>query len=189
MLWMIWGGATHFSAKMAFDFPPGAWNWSWLFFAGLGSATVNTVYTYLGYYHICNLGAEIRQPERIIPRTILISIAGIAVLYLAMQTSILGVRAVARGAEFAIHREHICRAAVRRARRGVRHGHDSVDRLCVAVHHAAQLFARALCRGRGREFLPGLRARASHQTFSKRLAAVSGCRVAGRSACCSACRA
>ena len=72
-------------------FRPGAWNWSWLFFAGLGSASVNTVYTYLGYYHICNLGAEIREPERNIPRAILISIAGIAVLYLAMQTSILGV--------------------------------------------------------------------------------------------------
>jgi amino acid transporter len=91
MLWMIWGGATHFSARMAFDFPPGAWNWSWLFFAGLGSATVNTIYTYLGYYHICNLGAEVREPERNIPRTILISIVGIAALYLAMQTSILGV--------------------------------------------------------------------------------------------------
>ncbi len=91
MLWVIWGGVTHFSARMAFDFPEGAWNWSWLFFAGLGSATVNTIYTYLGYYHICNLGAEIRQPERNIPRAILISIAGIAVLYLAMQTSILGV--------------------------------------------------------------------------------------------------
>jgi len=91
MLWMIWGGLTHFSARLAFDFPPGAFNWSWLFFAGLGSATVNTIYTYLGYYHVCNLGAEIRQPERNIPRAILISIAGIAVLYLAMQTSILGV--------------------------------------------------------------------------------------------------
>src|SRR5215472_11815548 len=91
MLWMIWGGATHFSSRLAFDFPPGAWSWSWLFFAGLGSATVNTVYSYLGYYHICNLGAEIREPERNIPRAILISIAGIAALYLAMQTSILGV--------------------------------------------------------------------------------------------------
>jgi fructoselysine transporter len=91
MLWMIWGGATHFSAKLAFDFPPGAWNWSALFFAGLGSATVNTIYTYLGYYHICNLGAEIREAPRVIPRSILISIAGIAVLYLALQTSILGV--------------------------------------------------------------------------------------------------
>ncbi len=91
MLWMIWGGVTHFSARMAFDFPPGAWSWSWIFFAGLGSATVNTVYSYLGYYHVCNLGAEIRQPERNVPRAILISIAGIAALYLAMQTSILGV--------------------------------------------------------------------------------------------------
>ena len=91
MLWMIWGGATHFSAKMAFDFPPGAFSWSWLFFAGLGSATINTIYTYLGYYHICNLGAELREPEKNMPRSILISIAGIAVLYLAMQTSILGV--------------------------------------------------------------------------------------------------
>src|ERR1700737_958928 len=91
MLWMIWGGGTLFSARMAFDFPAGAWSWSWLFFAGLGSATVNTIYTYLGYYHICNLGAEIQQPERNIPRAILLSIAGIAVLYLAMQTSILGV--------------------------------------------------------------------------------------------------
>jgi amino acid transporter len=88
---MIWGGVTHFSARMAFDFPAGAWNWSWLFFAGLGSATVKTIYTYLGYYHICNLGAEIRQPERTIPLAILLSVAGIAVLYLAMQTSILGV--------------------------------------------------------------------------------------------------
>src|SRR5258708_26245209 len=91
MLWMIWGGFTHFSARMAFDFPADAWNWSWLFFAGLGSATVNTIYSYLGYYHICNLGAEIRQPERTIPRAILLSIAGIALLYLAMRPSILGV--------------------------------------------------------------------------------------------------
>jgi fructoselysine transporter len=91
IVWLIWGGFTHFSPRMAFDFPPGAWSWSWVFFAGLGSATVDTIYTYLGYYHICNLGAEVRQPERNIPRGILYSILGIAVLYLAMQTSILGV--------------------------------------------------------------------------------------------------
>jgi amino acid transporter len=89
--WMIWGGVTHFDAKRAFDFPPGAWNLSWLFFAGLGHATVKTMYTYLGYYNVCNLGGEVRDPERTIPRSMFISIAGIAVLYLAMQTSILGV--------------------------------------------------------------------------------------------------
>jgi len=91
MAWVIVGGATHFSSKLAFTYPPGAWNWSWVFFAGLGAATVNTVYSYWGYYNICQLGGEIRDPERNIPRGIFLSIFGIAILYLAMQTSLLGV--------------------------------------------------------------------------------------------------
>jgi fructoselysine transporter len=52
---------------------------------------VNTVYSYWGYYNICHLGGEIKDPERNIPRGIFLSILGITVLYLAMQTSILGV--------------------------------------------------------------------------------------------------
>jgi fructoselysine transporter len=91
LLWLIWGGVTHFNAKLAFDFPPGAFHLSWLWFAGLGSAMVKTVYSYWGYYNICHLGGEIKDPEKNIPRGIFLSIAGIAVLYLAMQTSILGV--------------------------------------------------------------------------------------------------
>jgi amino acid transporter len=91
MAWIIFGGATHFSAKLVFTYPPGAWSWSWVFFAGLGAATVNTVYSYWGYYNICHLGGEIRNPERNIPRGIFLSIFGIAALYLAMQTSLLGV--------------------------------------------------------------------------------------------------
>src|SRR5215472_12161879 len=51
MLWLIWGGARHFNPKLAFDFPPGAFHLSSLFFAGLGMAMVNTVYCYWGYYN------------------------------------------------------------------------------------------------------------------------------------------
>jgi fructoselysine transporter len=91
MIWIIFGGMTHFSAKLAFTYSAGAWNWSWVFYAGLGAAMVNTVYTYWGYYNICHLGGEIRDPQRNIPRGIFLSIFGIAALYLAMQTSILGV--------------------------------------------------------------------------------------------------
>ena len=91
MLWLIWGGMRHFDAKLAFDFPPGAFQISWLWFAGLGAAMVNTIYSYWGYYNICHLGGEIREPEKNIPRGIFLSILGITVLYLAMQTSILGV--------------------------------------------------------------------------------------------------
>src|SRR5262249_19938837 len=89
--WLVWGGAMHFNPKLAFSYPAGAWAISWAFFAGLGAASVNTIYTYWGYYNVCHLGAEIRDPERNIPRGIFLSILGIAALYLAMQTSILGV--------------------------------------------------------------------------------------------------
>lgn len=91
MLWLIWGGVRHFDAKVAFDFPPGAFQFSSVWFAGLGAAMVSTVYSYWGYYNICHLGGEIRNPEKNIPRGIFLSILGIAILYLAMQTSILGV--------------------------------------------------------------------------------------------------
>ncbi|HYL63366.1 MAG TPA: APC family permease [Candidatus Methylomirabilis sp.] len=91
LLWLIWGGARHFDAHLAFDFPAGAFRLSWVWFAGLGSAMVNTIYSYLGYYNVCHLGGEIRNPEKNIPRGIFLSVLGIAVLYLALQTSILGV--------------------------------------------------------------------------------------------------
>ena len=91
MIWLIGGGVMHFNPALAFSFPPGAFHLSHLFFAGLGAAMVSTTYTYWGYYNICHLGGELREPEKNIPRGIFISILGIAVLYLAMQTSILGV--------------------------------------------------------------------------------------------------
>jgi fructoselysine transporter len=91
MIWLIGGGITHFNPALAFSFPPGAFHLSHLFFAGLGAAMVSTTYTYWGYYNICHLGGELREPEKNIPRGIFISIVGIAILYLAMQTSILGV--------------------------------------------------------------------------------------------------
>ena len=91
VLWLIFGGVTHFNPKLAFDFPKGAFDFSFIFFVGLGSASVQTIYTYLGYYNITNLGSELTNPEKNIPKSIFISIGGIAVLYLAMQLSVLGV--------------------------------------------------------------------------------------------------
>jgi len=91
LAWLIWGGITHFDSRRVLEFPPGAWDLSWVFFTGLGTATVQTIYTYLGYYNVCHLGGEIRSPERNIPRSIFLSVAGIAALYLVLQTAILGV--------------------------------------------------------------------------------------------------
>ena len=91
ILWIIFGGATHFDARRVFDSSGTNWNLSWLLFVGLGHGTVQTIYSYLGYYNVCNLGGEMKDPERNIPRAIFISIVGITGLYLAMQTSILSV--------------------------------------------------------------------------------------------------
>jgi len=89
--WLIYGGTTHFHKDLVFTYPPGAWGLSWIFFAGLGHASVQAIYSYLGYYNVCNLGGELKNPERNIPRAIFLSIFGIAALYFAMQTCILAV--------------------------------------------------------------------------------------------------
>src|SRR5436190_12745649 len=89
-LWIIVTGLLHFNARQAFTFPPGAWTLSQDFFLGLGAALLIAVYDYWGYYNVCFLGAEVRDPARTIPRAILLSIGGVAVLYLTMNISILG---------------------------------------------------------------------------------------------------
>jgi fructoselysine transporter len=87
---IIIAGATHFNSQLAFTYPDNAFTLSPLFFMVLGQAMGKSVYSYLGYYNVCHLGAEIQEPERNIPRSMFISIAGIAVIYIAMQLSILG---------------------------------------------------------------------------------------------------
>jgi amino acid transporter len=61
------------------------------FGAPMAYGAVKTVYSYLGYYNVCHLGGEIKRPEVNIPRSIFISIAGIAVLYLLMNVAVMGV--------------------------------------------------------------------------------------------------
>jgi fructoselysine transporter len=61
------------------------------FISAIGLGSVQTVYAYLGYYNVCHLGAEIKNPGKNIPRSIFISIAGIAILYLLMNISVMSV--------------------------------------------------------------------------------------------------
>ena len=88
---VIFTGALHFDAGLAFDFPPGAFNFSLGFFLGLGAATRIGIYDYLGYYDICYIGDEVRQPGRTIPRSIIISVIAVALIYIAINFSIIGV--------------------------------------------------------------------------------------------------
>jgi amino acid transporter len=60
-------------------------------FAGLGAALIYSVYDYLGYYNICYLGDEVHEPEKTIPRVIVISILAIGVIYIVMNACIISV--------------------------------------------------------------------------------------------------
>jgi basic amino acid/polyamine antiporter, APA family len=89
-LWVIVSGLLHFDARQAFTFPAGAFAPSHDFFLGLGAAMLIAVYDYWGYYNVCYLGSEIADPGRVIPRAILFSIGGVALIYLTMNIAILG---------------------------------------------------------------------------------------------------
>jgi amino acid transporter len=88
---VILTGAAHFDPKIAFDFPPGAFNFSTGFLFGLGAASRIGVYDYLGYYDVCYIGDEVKNPGRTIPRSIIISVIAVAAIYVAINLSIIGI--------------------------------------------------------------------------------------------------
>ena len=91
LAWVIVSGLLNFDPARAFDFPAGSFALSHEFFMGLGAALLVTTYDYWGYYNVCFLGGEVRDPERTIPRAVLLSIALVALIYVVMNVSVLGV--------------------------------------------------------------------------------------------------
>ena len=89
-VWIVVSGTLHFHAALAFSFPAHAFDPSRSFWLGLGSATLIATYDYGGYNNVCFLGDEIKAPKRTIPWAVIASIALLAILYLAMNLSILG---------------------------------------------------------------------------------------------------
>jgi len=89
--WIIYAGLTNFDANRALSFPPNAFTLSNEFFMGMGAALLIAAYDYWGYYNVCFMGEEIKEPARTIPRAVLLSILGVATIYIVMNISILGV--------------------------------------------------------------------------------------------------
>ncbi len=88
LLFVIVSGLTHQSIDLQQASIGGAFTWNAEGFSKLGDSMQSTVYSFLGYYNVCHLGSEIRNPERSIPRSMFLSVAVIAVLYTLMQYSI-----------------------------------------------------------------------------------------------------
>ncbi|MHB8303501.1 MAG: APC family permease [Acidobacteriaceae bacterium] len=85
--WVIVSGLTHIHAVLPHLPAPHAQHTIGGFSAGLLIA----MYNYGGYYNICFLGGEVKDPRRVIPRAILWSILLVASLYVFLDFSVLHV--------------------------------------------------------------------------------------------------
>lgn len=91
MAWLIGGGIFHGNFLQPIIHMNDGLKLDHAFAAALGFASVKTIYSYLGYYNVCHLGGEIMHPQKNIPKSMFISIVGIAVLYLMMNISVASV--------------------------------------------------------------------------------------------------
>ncbi|HEX4032399.1 MAG TPA: APC family permease [Terracidiphilus sp.] len=89
LLGVIVSGFAHAAASGGWHMPTAPGLPAALALGGLAQATLITTYDYWGYYNICFLGSEVRQPERTIPRAILLSVLLVAGFYIAMNLAAL----------------------------------------------------------------------------------------------------
>jgi amino acid transporter len=91
VVWVIVAGSTHWNAALALD--PADWTFQIDrgMAMGLGMALSIAMYNYFGYYQVCYLADEVASPSWTIPRSILISVLLVGLIYLAMNVAILGV--------------------------------------------------------------------------------------------------
>jgi APA family basic amino acid/polyamine antiporter len=87
-------GGWHFGNMVAWP----VWRATGALLPALASATLIACYDYWGYYNICFLGAEVRRPEKTIPRAILVSLLVVAGMYVAMNLAVLPAIGVASSA-------------------------------------------------------------------------------------------
>ena len=88
--WVIIAGLFTFSPAQAFDFPAQAYTFDRDLLMSVGAASVLAMYSYGGYNQVCNIGGEITDPTRTIPRSIVLSTFIVAALYILMTIVILG---------------------------------------------------------------------------------------------------
>lgn len=87
--WVLVSGWSHFDREVAFDFSGKAAAPTNLL-TGLGGAMTLALYSYLGYYNICYVGDEVREPGRTIPRAILLSVALVVTLFTLVHLAMMG---------------------------------------------------------------------------------------------------
>lgn len=88
-LMVIVAGFSHFNPQLAFHASqPFRLNGANM--AALGAAMSYVIYDFLGYYVVCYVGEEVKNPQRTIPASIILSVIVIAAVYFAIHLAITG---------------------------------------------------------------------------------------------------
>lgn len=85
--WVIVAGLTHMHGQPGISHSAASAHG----LDGFGAGLLIAIYNYGGYYNVCFLGGEVKDPRRVIPRAIVISILLVAALYVFMNISVLQV--------------------------------------------------------------------------------------------------
>ncbi|MEY9938345.1 APC family permease [Streptacidiphilus sp. MAP5-3] len=89
---VILAAFTHFHPSLAFTWPAHAIQLTHgSFWIGFASGLTIGIYDYLGYNTTAYMGAEIKNPGRVLPRSVIYSIVAIMGIYLLLQIGVLGV--------------------------------------------------------------------------------------------------
>jgi amino acid transporter len=86
---VIASGFAHATATGGWHMPASPTTSAAVAIGGLAQATLIATYDYWGYYNITFLGSEVREPERTIPRAILLSVLFVSAFYVTMNLAAL----------------------------------------------------------------------------------------------------
>jgi amino acid transporter len=89
VVWIGVEGALRFDPTKFFDFSGSAAQEPNLL-QGVGKAMALAIYSYLGYYTVCYVGDEVREPGKTIPRSILLSTVLIVLMFVGLHLAMLG---------------------------------------------------------------------------------------------------
>lgn len=89
--WIIFAGVSNGNFLEPLRQIHTGFSWEAIASFAFGQACVKSIYSYLGYYNVCHLGSEIKNPGKIIPKSMFISVIGIAILYISMNMSVASV--------------------------------------------------------------------------------------------------
>lgn len=88
--WVLVGGAFRFDPQVALDTTITPSEMPTHFGLALGTGMGLAIYSYFGYYNICYLGGEVRNPARTIPLSILTSALVVVLLFSLVHLAIVG---------------------------------------------------------------------------------------------------